>query len=87
MALSKKKALLAASIAGLIATGVTLMTPSAQAEGTSKDVACNGINKCKAMGMCAGKSGNSCAGKNACKGAGVVMVSQAACDAIGGTTA
>lgn len=73
-----KKALLAASVAGLLAiTGaVALANPAFAAE---DKVHCYGANKCKGMGDCGGK-GHSCAGKNACKGQGYVdVVSKEAC--------
>ncbi len=64
----KKKAFVAASIAGLMMAGAAIVSPPASAD----DVACYGVNKCKGTGACAGATG--CAGKNACKGAGVMMV-------------
>ncbi len=80
---NKKKALLAASIAGLLAVaGVAVQSTAAYAD----DVHCGGVNACKGKGSCGG-AGHACAGKNECKGTGVVMVSQAACDALGGTVA
>ncbi len=70
MDVKKKKALMAASIAGLIAVAAPLVVSgTAFAEG----VPCYGINKCKGAGDCGGK-GHGCAGKNACKGAGFVNV-------------
>ena len=68
--MNKKRALVAASVAGLLAvTGIVALSPSAMAEG----VACYGVNKCKATGDCGGK-GHSCAGKNACKGEGYISL-------------
>ncbi len=77
----KKSALLAASVAGLMAvTGFALSSPVAYAEG----VHCYGVNACKGTGDCGGK-GHSCAGKNACKGQGYKSVeSKEACLAIKG---
>lgn len=77
----KKKMLLAASVAGLLAvTGTIAANNIAYA-----DVMCSGINGCKGQGACGGK-GHSCAGKNACKGHGVVSVAdEAACTTAGGT--
>jgi len=61
---NKTKALVAASIAGIVAlAGVAIMSAPAYAAGTH----CYGINACKGTGDCGGK-GHSCAGKNACKG-------------------
>ena len=78
--MNKKKALIAASVAGLIAvSGFTMVKPA-----LAEDISCSGVNACSGKGQCGGKD-HACAGKNACKGKGVVMVSQAACDALGGT--
>ena len=69
---NKKKVLLAASIAGLMAVaGVPASTGIAYAE-----VNCAGANACKGMGDCGGK-GHSCAGQNACKGQGWVKLPSA----------
>ncbi len=77
---NKKKMLLAASVAGLLAVTGAFSTAAVYAE-----VACAGANACKGTGACAGKS-NACAGKNACKGAGWVKVDTAdACAKAGGT--
>jgi len=68
---NKKRALVAASVAGLLAmTGVALMSaPTAHAAGTH----CYGINACKGTGDCGGK-GHSCAGKNGCEGKGWISI-------------
>lgn len=80
---NKKKMLLAASVAGLLAvSGVAMSAGNVFAE----DVNCAGVNACKGMGDCGGK-GNSCAGKNACKGTGWVKTSTDVCSKIGGTVA
>lgn len=64
--MNKKRALLAASVAGLLAVTGTLAVPNiVYAEG----VHCYGVNACKGTGDCGGKA-HSCAGKNACKGQG-----------------
>ncbi len=79
---TKKKMLLAASVAGLMAITGTLSTASLV---FAEDVNCAGINACKGTGACAGK-GNSCAGKNACKGQGwTKSASDAECTKAGGT--
>lgn len=65
---SKKSALLAASVAGLVAVAGALATAGVV---YAADVECHGINACKGQGECGGK-GNSCAGKNECKGLGWV---------------
>ncbi len=79
--LNKKKMLVAASVAGLMALS------GFAASGTvfAADVACSGVNACKGTGACGG-TGHGCAGKNACKGQGWVNVeSEAACTEQGGT--
>ena len=80
--IEKKKMLLAASVAGLIAVaGVALPVSTVYAA----DVACSGVNACKGMGDCGGNA-SSCAGKNACKGQGWVNVpTEELCTKIGGT--
>ena len=78
---SKKQALLAASVAGLLALAGTL----AQAGVVYADVQCGGVNGCKGQGECGGK-GSSCAGKNECKGQGwVTKATEADCTQAGGT--
>ena len=80
---NKKKMLLAASVAGLLAvSGVALSAGNVFAE----DVNCAGVNACKGLGDCGGK-GSSCAGKNACKGTGWVKMSSEACQKVGRTVA
>ena len=67
---SKKKALVAASVAGLLTVaGVASLASTVFAEGDK--VPCYGANKCKGTGDCGGK-GHGCAGKNECKGQGYV---------------
>ena len=79
----KKKMLIAASVAGLIATaGSGLLSQASAAQGELEH--CYGINACKGMGACGSKAGNSCHGKNACKGAGFLDVAQGSCVKIQG---
>lgn len=79
--LSKKRVLLAASVAGLL----TVVGVMAKAGVVYADVHCAGINACKGQGECGGK-GNSCAGKNECKGKGWITKKTAAdCTTVGGT--
>ncbi len=81
--LNKKKLLLAASVAGLLAvSGVVMSAGNVFAD----DVNCSGVNACKGLGDCGGK-GNSCAGKNACKGTSWVKTTSDVCTKIGGTVA
>jgi uncharacterized membrane protein len=79
MNVSKKKALLAASIAGLMTVAVTAAPQAQAAEG----VPCYGINACKGTGDCGGK-GTSCHGSNACKGQGWLQVPADLCTKIEG---
>lgn len=77
---NKKKTLLAASVAGLLAVTGAMVLPQA----VYADVQCSGINACKGQGECGGK-GTSCHGTNACKGQGwVKTASSEACTAAGG---
>ena len=82
MTTSKKKMLVAASIAGL-------MTVAASAAASPvlvvEAVPCYGINACKGTGDCGGK-GYSCAGKNACKGQGFIKLQADMCTRINGGT-
>ena len=74
-----QRAFMAASVAGLMATvglissGLTVQA----AEGTAK-APCYGINKCKGVGDCGGKT-NTCAGKNGCGGQGFVKLEKETC--------
>ena len=75
-----QRALLAASVAGLLAAaGVFLRGQSSQAaEEDGETVSCWGINKCQGTGDCGGK-GHSCAGQNACKGQGYLELEKDDC--------
>ena len=74
---AKKRALIAASVAGLMAAGAAAVTQPAQAVDAGK-VPCYGINKCKGTGDCGGK-GHGCAGKNSCEGQGYVNLAKEDC--------
>ena len=77
----KQRALVAASVAGLLAAGLSGFAKPVQAEGeagSGGNAPCYGINKCKGMGACGGK-GHSCAGQNACKGQGYLELNQDTC--------
>ncbi len=79
---SKKNALLAASVSGLLA--VAGFAAGVNTVYAADEIACSGINGCKGQGACGGK-GHSCAGKNACKGQGWLKVASAdACTSQGG---
>jgi hypothetical protein len=80
--MNKKSALIAASVAGLLALSGVSATTTAYAQ----DVHCAGVNACKGMGDCGG-AGHACAGKNACKGTGWVKAPAELCTKIGGTVA
>lgn len=77
--MTKKKMLLAASVAGLMAAAMTSVSAVAHAE----DVRCYGVNKCKGTGDCGGK-GASCKGTNACKGQGFISLPEDVCTRIEG---
>ncbi len=78
----RKSALVAASVAGLIAAAnLAVSTPAQAATGELEH--CYGVNACKGMGACGGK-GSSCAGTNACKGTGFVDVAKGSCEKIQG---
>ena len=84
--MSKKQALLAASVAGLVAAaGIAFGQASQAAEmgGTDGKVPCYGINKCKGTGDCGGK-GHTCAGKNECAGHGYIKLEKETCMKIKG---
>lgn len=72
VASTKRKAFIAASIAGLMMAGAAIVAPTAFA-----DVGCYGVNKCKGTGSCKGTIAG-CGGKNGCKGQGKIHVKDAA---------
>lgn len=79
MDVKKTRALLAASIAGLLATlGSTTVRAAEEPAAGGEKVACYGINKCKGTGDCGGKS-SSCAGQNACSGQGFLKLDKETC--------
>lgn len=73
----KQRALLAASVAGLIASAGVGFTGTAQAAEEGK-VPCYGINKCKGTGACGG-AGHSCAGQNGCEGQAYLELEKETC--------
>ena len=76
---AKQRALLVASVAGLVAAaGVSSVASAMEAESSGAKVACYGINKCKGAGSCGG-AGHSCAGMNACKGQGYLEIEKDTC--------
>jgi hypothetical protein len=82
MNMAKKKMLLAASVAGILAVTGMVSSGAVYAE---EGVPCAGINACKGQGACGGK-GHGCAGNNSCKGQGwVSTASEAECKEKGGT--
>ncbi|MSR77212.1 MAG: hypothetical protein EXS63_03150 [Candidatus Omnitrophica bacterium] len=68
---TKKYAMLAASIAGIMAVcgTVSLAYADDMAMDSKDGVSCYGVNACKGQGACGGK-GHGCAGENSCKGKG-----------------
>ena len=79
--MSIKGMMIAASVAGMFATGATRIASAADKKG--EEVNCHGINGCKGQSSCHG-AGNACAGKNGCKGQGNMKVSKDECQAKGG---
>ncbi len=79
MNIVKKRALVAASVAGLMAAGLAVLGSQVQAadEAGSK-VPCYGVNKCKGAGDCGGK-GHSCSGQNTCKGQAFLKLEKGTC--------
>ena len=79
--LSNKRALLLASIAGLLTVGGVIASSAT----AYADVHCTGVNACKGIGDC-GATGHSCGGKNDCKGQGwLKFPSEDLCKKVGGT--
>lgn len=77
MDVKKTNALIAASVAGILAVAAPAMISSAFAQdAAAAKVPCYGANACKGTGDCGGK-GHSCAGKNACKGEGMKFTATA----------
>ncbi len=76
--LNKKRALIAASIAGLLAASGTTVSASVAYAATGELEHCYNVNACKGKGACGGV-GHSCAGKNTCKGQGYVDVAKGSC--------
>jgi len=78
MDVKKTNALIAASVAGILAVAAPAMISSAFAQdaAAAPKVPCYGTNACKGTGECGGK-GHSCAGKNACKGEGMSFTATA----------
>ena len=79
---STKRALIAASVAGLVAA-VSVVWGGQQVraddtEDSGEKSSCYGINKCKGVGDCGSKV-NSCAGKNECAGKGWVELDKDTC--------
>ncbi len=85
--MSKKQALLAASVAGLVAAAGITFGQAAQAAdemgSAGGKVPCYGINKCKGAGDCGGK-GHTCAGQNGCAGQGYIKLEKETCMKIKG---
>ncbi len=79
--MSIKGMMIAASVAGLFATGAARVASAADKKG--EEITCSGINSCKGQGSCHG-AGHACAGKNGCKGQGNSKVSKDDCLAKGG---
>ena len=79
--MSIKGMMIAASVAGLFATGAASVASAADKKG--EEITCAGIHACKGQGSCHG-AGHACAGKNGCKGQGNSKVSKDECLSKGG---
>jgi uncharacterized membrane protein len=77
------RALLVASLAGVLAMPAIGMAAESKKENSKEIVHCYGVNKCKGVGDCGGK-GHSCAGQNACKQAGYIDMEKDLCLKIDG---
>ena len=78
MELTTQRALLAASVAGLLAAIGSAGLGQIVAADEAPNVHCYGINKCKGTGDCGGK-GQSCAGTNGCKSQGFIDLAENDC--------
>lgn len=83
-----------AVILATTAAGLLSAAPIVQAENsaTTTAVHCYGVNSCKSTNGCKANSAsckgiNSCKGMNSCKGKGYIVISQAQCSKMGGSTA
>ena len=74
----KQRALLAASVAGLIAAGLSAPVRANETASGDGKSPCYGINKCKGTGACGGAD-HSCAGANACKAQGYLLLEKETC--------
>ena len=79
--MSIKGMMIAASVAGMFATGAARVASAADKKG--EEVNCAGINGCKGQGSCHG-AGHACAGKNGCKGQGNSKTTKDECLSKGG---
>ena len=75
---ARQRALLIASVAGLVAAAATGFGQTSQAHAQEGEAHCYGVNKCKGTGDCGGK-GTSCAGTNGCKAQGFISMDEDDC--------
>ena len=80
---TKKKSLIAASVAGILTLSAVVMAPIQALAEDDAGEACYGVNACKGTGDCGGK-GYSCAGQNSCKGTGFIKLPKGTCTRISG---
>ena len=78
MGLSKVRALLAASVAGILAAMGTVWSGQQAQAAEEGEVSCYGVNKCQGVGECGGK-GHGCAGLNECSGQGYLTLKEEDC--------
>ena len=80
---NRPRALLAASVAGVLAAAGSLFMAGQSVHAEDDKVTCYGINACKGTGDCGGK-GHSCSGQNGCHGQGYLSLSKKDCLRIAG---
>ena len=76
--MEKSRALLAASVAGLMMAAGLASSGSAAQAAEGEKAPCYGINKCKGAGDCGGKA-HSCSGQNECAGHGFIKLDKETC--------
>lgn len=79
--MNAKTIMIASAAAMLLISGT--VTARADEMGSTKKVACMGINDCKGHSACKSAQ-NDCKGKNGCKGQGKTMTTAEDCTAKGG---
>jgi len=84
MSLVTKTTGAALALAAASMIGCASNTASNESAGTSNNVHCYGVNKCKGHNDCK-TAENACKGHAKCKGHGFISLSASACENVGGT--